>query len=212
MCVCSCSENTTSCQDHLALFLDIPPTSQARPSLQGALNHYMQSDVRELTCASCSGKHSKVVTAFTKLPRSEVLLSWFSLFSLLFAVFSVKPEIWCLFCWGMCAGFCSCKWSAIQFRWPYPRNWPVWSEFPSACPLRTTFRMMWWCLPCGYLRGKCYSDSHLNWYAYWQMCLLPIVIVTMTCTNHGLGQWRCFVWRICLCCGGPGTVQNSIAV
>ncbi|PNF34732.1 hypothetical protein B7P43_G05456 [Cryptotermes secundus] len=68
-CCTNCSEYTTRCQDHLALFLDIPSTSQARPSLQEALNRYMQSDVRELKCGRCSGQHSKVVTAFTKLPR-----------------------------------------------------------------------------------------------------------------------------------------------
>jgi ubiquitin C-terminal hydrolase len=68
-CCTDCSEYTAGCQDHLYLFLDIPPTSQARPSLQGALNHYMQSDIRELNCGRCSGQHSKVVTAFTKLSR-----------------------------------------------------------------------------------------------------------------------------------------------
>jgi ubiquitin C-terminal hydrolase len=68
-CCTDCSKNTAGYQDHLYLFLDIPPTSQARPSLQCALNYYMQSDVRELKCGRCSGQHSKVVTTFTKLPR-----------------------------------------------------------------------------------------------------------------------------------------------
>jgi hypothetical protein len=69
VCVCSCSEFTIKCQNHLALFLDIPPMSHARPSLQEALSHYMQPDVRELKCAKCSGQRSKVETVFTKLPR-----------------------------------------------------------------------------------------------------------------------------------------------
>jgi ubiquitin C-terminal hydrolase len=68
-CCTDCPEYTTIHQDHLALLMNIPPTSQAPPSLQDALNHYMQSDVRERKCDSCSGQHSKVVTAFTKLPR-----------------------------------------------------------------------------------------------------------------------------------------------
>ncbi|KDR18892.1 ubiquitin carboxyl-terminal hydrolase 37-like isoform X2 [Zootermopsis nevadensis] len=68
-CCTSCSEISNRCQDHLALFLDIPPMSQARPSLQEALSRYMQPDVRELKCDRCDGQRSKVETAFTKLPR-----------------------------------------------------------------------------------------------------------------------------------------------
>jgi hypothetical protein len=71
VCVCSCSEFSTRCQDHLALFLDIPSTSHARPSLQEALNCYMRPDVRELKCGKCSGQRSMVETAFTKLPRYD---------------------------------------------------------------------------------------------------------------------------------------------
>ena len=73
--VCSCSESTTRCQDHLALFLDIPPTSHVRPSLQEALSHYMQSDIRELKCGKCSGQRSKVETVFAKLPRYDIQVS-----------------------------------------------------------------------------------------------------------------------------------------
>jgi hypothetical protein len=68
-CCTDCPEYTTKDQDHLALFMNIPSTSQAPPSLQDGLNHYIQSDVWERKCDSCSGQHSKVVTAFTKLPR-----------------------------------------------------------------------------------------------------------------------------------------------
>jgi ubiquitin C-terminal hydrolase len=68
-CCTNCSESTTRCQDHLALFLDIPPTSNVHPSLQEALSHYMQSDIRELKCGKCSGQRSKVETVFARLPR-----------------------------------------------------------------------------------------------------------------------------------------------
>lgn len=68
-CCTNCSERTTRCQDHLALFLDIPSTSHVHPSLQEALSHYMQSDIRELKCGKCGGQHSKVETVFARLPR-----------------------------------------------------------------------------------------------------------------------------------------------
>ncbi|KAJ4427961.1 hypothetical protein ANN_23974, partial [Periplaneta americana] len=68
-CCINCSECTTSCQDHLALFLDIPPTTSGLPSLQEALSRYMQPDVRELKCSKCSGQRCRVETAFDKLPR-----------------------------------------------------------------------------------------------------------------------------------------------
>jgi len=68
-CCTNCSESTTRCQDHLALFLDIPPTSNVHPSLQEALSHYMQSDIRDLKCGKCSGQRSKVETVFARLPR-----------------------------------------------------------------------------------------------------------------------------------------------
>jgi hypothetical protein len=75
MYVCSCSERTTRCQDHLALFLDIPSTSHVHPSLQEALSHYMQSDIRELKCGKCGGQHSKVETVFARLPRYDIWMS-----------------------------------------------------------------------------------------------------------------------------------------
>jgi hypothetical protein len=76
MYVCSCSESTTRCQDHLALFLDIPPTSNVHPSLQEALSQYMQSDIRDLKCGKCSGQRSKVETVFARLPRYDVWMSF----------------------------------------------------------------------------------------------------------------------------------------
>ncbi|PSN41970.1 hypothetical protein C0J52_10534 [Blattella germanica] len=56
-------------EENFALYVDVPPTSEFRPSLQDALNRYMQPDVRELKCTRCNGQRSRVQTAFSKLPR-----------------------------------------------------------------------------------------------------------------------------------------------
>ena len=64
-----CGETSSKNQDHLALFLDVPPTSEVRPSLQEALSRYMEPDIRERRCSRCSGQRTRVQTVFTKLPR-----------------------------------------------------------------------------------------------------------------------------------------------
>lgn len=72
-CCDTCGETSSKSQDHLALFLDVPPTSGVRPSLQEALSRYMEPDVRELRCSRCSGQRTRVQTVFTKLPRYLVV-------------------------------------------------------------------------------------------------------------------------------------------
>ena len=56
-------------QDNLALFLNIPPTNGLKPSLQKAIENYLNPEDRELKCSKCPGQMSDVRTYFKKLPR-----------------------------------------------------------------------------------------------------------------------------------------------